>query len=100
MRTASRFETLTERTVLIQERTNRFISDLQRLVHLLDVDIDLEEQRTGILDLTSRNYAAVARDLRGRRENLTATISRLARRSTIETETTLGNSGRVSNATR
>ena len=83
MSTASRFETLTRRKVLIEERTHKFVSDLRRLVHLLDVDIDLEEKRTGISDLASRNYSVVARGLRARRDNLTATISRLERSRAI-----------------
>jgi hypothetical protein len=66
--------------MLIQERTNKFVSDLQRLVQLLEVDIDLEEQRTGVFDLASRDYSTLARDLRAKRDNLTATISRLERR--------------------
>ena len=52
MRTASHFETLTKRKVLIRERTERFISDLRRLVQLLDADINIEEERAGIFDLT------------------------------------------------
>jgi hypothetical protein len=84
----SRFETLTNRNVLFQERTKRFISDLRRLVQLLDVDLETEEERTGILDPTNMNYPVLARKLRVRRENLTATISRLEgtlKRSAIST---------------
>jgi hypothetical protein len=77
MGAVSRFETLTKRSALIQERTKRFISDLRRLVHLLDADIKIEEERTGSFDLTDPNYSATGRQLRDRRENLTDTISRL-----------------------
>ncbi len=77
MRNVSRFETLTKRNVLIQERTKRFISDLQRLVQLLEANINIEEERTGIFDLTNPDYSVAARQLRARRENLTGTISRL-----------------------
>ena len=77
MHTTSHFETLTKREVLIQERTKRFISDLRRLVQLLDADINIEEERTGISDLTNPDYSVAARQLRARRENLTDTISRL-----------------------
>jgi hypothetical protein len=76
MHTASHFETLTKRKVLIQERTERFISDLRRLVQLLDADIEIEEKCTGIFDLMNSDYS-VSRKLRARRENLIATISRL-----------------------
>lgn len=73
----SRFETLTNRYVSIQERTKRLISDLRRLIQLLEHDINYEEERTGIYDLTDSNYSILARQLRGRRDNLAITISRL-----------------------
>jgi hypothetical protein len=77
MGTASRFETLTNRSVLIQERTERFISDLQRFVRLLEADIEFDETRTGISDPANSSYSALARKLRARRDNLIATISQL-----------------------
>ena len=64
MRTASQFETLTKRKVLIRERTERFISDLRRLVQLLDANINIEEERTGIFDLTNPDYSVAARQFR------------------------------------
>jgi hypothetical protein len=76
MGAVSRFETLTIRNVLIQERTETFISDLRRLVQLLDVDIEIEEKCTGIFDLMNSD-CSVSQKLRARRENLIATISRL-----------------------
>jgi hypothetical protein len=77
MRTVSRFETLTNRHVLLQKRTDRFISDLRRLVQLLEADIEFDEERTGISDPANSNYSDLARKLRARRDNLIATISRL-----------------------
>ena len=77
MSNASRFETLTSRNVLIQKRTKGLISDLRRLVRLLEADIDMEEERIGISDPTSPDYSVSARKLGARRENLIATISRL-----------------------
>lgn len=77
MGNVSRFETLTNRNVLVQERTKRFISDLRHLVQLLETNITIEEQRTGVFDPMNPNYSASARELWARRENLTATISRL-----------------------
>jgi hypothetical protein len=73
----SRFETLTNRNVLIQKRTKGLISDLRRLVRLLEADIDMEEERLGISDPTNPDYSVSARKLGARRENLIATISRL-----------------------
>jgi hypothetical protein len=77
MSNISRFETLTKRHVLIQETTKKFISDLQRMVQLLEADINIEEDRTGIFDLTKPDYSVVARQLRARHDNLKATIFRL-----------------------
>ncbi len=77
MRTASQFETLTKRKVLIRERTERFISDLRRLVQLLDADINIEEERTGIFDLTNPLCRSTA--VQDSARNLTYTISRLER---------------------
>lgn len=73
----SRFATLTNRYVSIQERTKRFISDLWRLIRLLEHDISYEEERTGIFNVTNSNYSLLARQLRIRRDNLAATISKL-----------------------
>jgi flagellar FliJ protein len=77
MATVSRFETLTNRHVAMQERTKRLVSDLRRLVRLLEHDINYEEQRTGISDLANSNYSVAARQFRTRRDNLAATISEL-----------------------
>ena len=77
MVTSSRFETLTDRYALIQERIQTLISDLRRLVQLLEAEIETEEQRTTIFDPANSNYPVFARKLRGRRDNLIATISRL-----------------------
>lgn len=77
MATVSRFETLTNRYVTVHERAKRLVSDLRRMVQLLDHDINYEEERTGISDLTNSNYSVAARQLRARRDNLAATISEL-----------------------
>lgn len=77
MTTLSHFETLTNRRLQIQERMERLVSDLRRLVQLLERNIDSEEERTGIFDLANLNYSVAARQLRTRRDNLAATISKL-----------------------
>lgn len=77
MDTLSHFETLTNRRVQIQERTERLVFDLKRLVQVLDSCIFSEEERTGVSDLASSNYSVAARQLRSRRNNLAATISKL-----------------------
>jgi hypothetical protein len=74
MRCVSRFETLTNRYALIQEK---LISDLRCLVPLLEANIEAEEERTGIFDPANSSYPVLARQLRARRDNVIATISRL-----------------------
>jgi hypothetical protein len=77
MTNLSRFETLTNRSVQIQERTKRLASDLLRLIQLLDCNIEFEEERTGVFDLTNPNYSVIARQLRTRRDNLAVTVFKL-----------------------
>jgi hypothetical protein len=77
MSNVSRFETLTSRHVQIQKTAKKFVFDLQRIVQLLEADIDIEEERTGIFDLRKPDYSPVARQLRARHDNLRATIFRL-----------------------
>jgi len=53
------------------------ITDLHRLVDLLNVDNDCREQEVGVTDLAQPGYPAVARTMRARRDNLLETISAL-----------------------
>ena len=55
-------------------KVQTLIADLQRIVNILDADIDFEEQQVGITDLASPEYPSLARALRARRDNLSATI--------------------------
>ena len=57
------------------------ITDLHRLVDLLNVDIDFREQEAGVTDLAQPEYPAVARTMRARRDNLLETISALGQRA-------------------
>jgi hypothetical protein len=77
MVTSSRFETLTNRYARVQERTQTFISDLRRLVKLLESEIESEEEHTGVFDPANSSYLVAVQKLRARRDNLIATISRL-----------------------
>jgi hypothetical protein len=77
MGSKSRFETLTTRHVAIRVKTQSLIADLRNLVQLIEANIADQEDRTGRFDPTSGNYPAPARQLRNRRDNLIATISRL-----------------------
>ena len=56
------------------------ISDLDRLVRLLDCDIAIQEERAGISDRSDVAYPILARTLRARRDNLRETVTALERR--------------------
>jgi hypothetical protein len=53
------------------------IESLSRSAELLMVDIEHEEARTGIRDLSDPTYPVLARSLRTRRDNIGATIASL-----------------------
>jgi len=55
------------------------IADLQRRTELLETDIAHEEERTRVQDVDQPTYSILARNLRGRRDNLLATIAILKR---------------------
>jgi hypothetical protein len=61
-------------------QTRTLILDLMRIVEILNVDISSEEQAAGVTDPARAQYPALARMLRGRRDNLLETISVLQRR--------------------
>ena len=58
------------------------ISDLDRLVRLLDCDITTEEERARISDRSEPAYPILARTLAARRDNLRDTIAALEQRLT------------------
>ena len=53
------------------------IGSLSRSVELITVDIEHEEARAGVRDLSDPVYPVLARSLRTRRENIRATIALL-----------------------
>ena len=53
------------------------IGSLSRSVALLTVDIEHEEARAGVRDLSDPTYSVLARSLRTRRDNIRATIASL-----------------------
>ena len=55
-------------------KLHALISDLRWRVQLLDSDIQDEEKRTGISNVSNAAYPILARNLRTRRGNLLATI--------------------------
>jgi len=58
-------------------KLHALISDLRWRVQLLDSDIQDEEKRTGISNVSNTAYPILARNLRTRRGNLLATITML-----------------------
>jgi hypothetical protein len=50
---------------------------LLRSVELLTVDIEHEEARAGVRDLSDPTYPALARSLRARKDNIRATVASL-----------------------
>lgn len=62
-----------------RERTQvrTLIADLQRIVYILDAEIEFEERQAGVTDLARPEYPVLARELRARRDNLSGTISGL-----------------------
>jgi len=79
MQPTSRLETLPNhpRTTM---KLQTLIYDLRWRVQLLDADIQGEEKRTNISDVSNTAYPIVARNLRTRRHNLLATITTLESR--------------------
>ncbi|QIO98830.1 hypothetical protein [Bradyrhizobium symbiodeficiens] len=53
--------------------------DLERRIALIGADLAEEEDRTKVYDIAQPTYSMLARDLRGRRDNLVTTIAILRR---------------------
>ena len=70
----SRFEATTTTTQL-----HALIADLRWRVQLLNSDIQDEERKAGVFDPASHAYPMLAQTLRGRRDNLQATVATLQR---------------------
>jgi hypothetical protein len=78
MQMSSRFETpsYSDKTT---RKTQTLLTELQRQVELVDADIAEEERRTKVHDVSEPTYSLLARNLRGRSNNLLATIAILKR---------------------
>ncbi len=53
------------------------IQDLMRKHDDLDNHVKFEEQRTGVSDVNNVNYSMAAKSVRGRRDNILATVAEL-----------------------
>jgi hypothetical protein len=60
------------------------ISDLHRVVRILDCDIAMQEKHAGVSDPFSTAYPVLARTMTARRDNLKETMAALERRLPLE----------------
>jgi hypothetical protein len=72
-----RAETLRETAATNRLQIATLISDLTRKMDILTADINHEEKRAGVRDLSDPAYPVLARTLMARRDNLGATIGSL-----------------------
>jgi len=70
-------ETLRETAVTNRLQIATLIESLLRSVEFLTVEIECEEARVGVRDLSDPAYSVLARSLTARRENIRATIASL-----------------------
>jgi len=73
MQPISRFETRPN-DLRATMKLRALVADLQMRIEVLDTDIHNEEQRTGVFDVDNVAYPILARTLRARRDNLSATL--------------------------
>jgi hypothetical protein len=77
MANSYRHETLRRTEALNGLQIATLIQSLSRSVELLTVDIEHEEARVGVRDLSDPAYPVLAWSLRTRRDNICATIASL-----------------------
>jgi len=70
-------QTLRETAAANRLQIATLIGDLSRSVEVLTADIEHEEMRSGVRDLSDPTYPVLARSLRKRRENIGATLAML-----------------------
>jgi septation ring formation regulator EzrA len=76
------FERASDVAIREAAQISTMISDLDRLVRLLDCDITTEEERARISDRSDPAYPILARTMAARRNNLRDTIAALEQRLT------------------
>jgi hypothetical protein len=82
MKRQRHFERASDVALREAAQISTMISDLDRLVRLLDCDITTEEERARISDRSEPAYPILARTLAARRDNLRDTITALEQRLT------------------
>jgi hypothetical protein len=70
-------ETLRETAAMNKLRIATVIADLSRSIAFLSADIELEEARVSVHDVSHPTYPVLARSLRTRRANIEATVASL-----------------------
>lgn len=81
MANSSLIETLRGTAAANRFQIATLIESLSRSVELLTADIEHEEARTGVRDLSEPTYPVLARSLRSRRDNIEATLASLVHAS-------------------
>ena len=77
MANSSLIETLRGTAAANRFQIATLIESLLRSVELLTVDIEHEETRAGVRDLSDPTYPVLARSLNSRRDNIRATLASL-----------------------
>jgi len=77
MANSSLIETLRGTAAANRFQIATLIESLLRSVELLTVDIEHEETRASVRDLSDPTYPVLARSLRSRRDNIRATLASL-----------------------
>jgi hypothetical protein len=77
MANSSLIETLRGTAAANRFQIATLIESLLRSVELLTVDIEHEETRAGVRDLSDPTYPVLARSLSSRRDNIRATLASL-----------------------
>ena|SRR5450631_2839370 len=80
MKHQRRFETDSRAEAQELSQISTLISDLDRIVVILGADIETEEERARVRELSDPTYPILARSLRARRDNIAATIDALQKR--------------------
>ena len=81
MANSSLIETLRGTAAANRFQIATLIESLSRSVELLTADIEHEEARTGVRDLSEPTYPVLARSLRSQRDNIEATLASLVHAS-------------------
>ena len=77
MANSSLIETLRGTAAANRLQIATLIESLLRSVELLTIDIEHEETRAGVRDLSDPTYPVLARSLRARKDNIRATMASL-----------------------